>query len=174
MHGREAEVLVVYVCPRPGGDQQPRQLLADARRAAGDEHVPAPHAAPQRAPFAAHQEVDDAYRQWKDNCGMASAGVTLEFATFVREMFQWGELVFREYTVDCTILFPPQPSDWNIPTKNAEAKMLTYTYAAISDEVQMLFYNNKTNSGAFCLKEGADTPTSLICVATIVHYINPG
>ena len=31
MYGREAEVLVVEVGPRPGGDQQPRQLLAVAR-----------------------------------------------------------------------------------------------------------------------------------------------
>ena len=31
VYGREAEVLVVYVCPRPGGDQQPRQLLGVPR-----------------------------------------------------------------------------------------------------------------------------------------------
>ena len=119
-------------------------------------------------------ELDEAYRRWTYSCIMAAAGVTCEFATFVREMFKWGDQVFRDYIENCTMLFPPPPYDWNIPTKNAEAKMLTYTYAAISEEVQTLFYNNKTNSGAFCLKEGVDTPTSLICVATILHHINPG
>ena len=33
--------------------------------------------------------LDEAYRRWKDSCIMAAAGVTWEFATFVREMFQW-------------------------------------------------------------------------------------
>ena len=33
-------------------------------------------------------ELDEAYRRWKDSCGMAAAGVAWEFATFVREMFQ--------------------------------------------------------------------------------------
>ena len=76
---------------------------------------------------------------------MAAAGVTWEFAVFVQEMFQWAERVFHEYTTNCTIEFPPRPCDWNIPTRNAEAKMLTYMYGAISEEVQTLVYNNKTN-----------------------------
>ena len=81
-------------------------------------------------------ELDEAYRRWTDSSIMAAVGVTCEFATFVREMFKWGEQVFRDYNDNCTMPFPPQPSDWNIPAKNAEAKMLTYTYAAISEEVQ--------------------------------------
>ena len=119
-------------------------------------------------------ELDEAYRRWKDSCGMAAAGVTWDFAIFVREMFQWAERVFQEYTADCTTLFPTQPPEWNTLTKNAEAKMLAYTYGSMPDELQTLFYNNKTNSGAFCLPRSGNTPPSLICIATILLHINPG
>ena len=98
---------------------------------------------------------------------MSAATVNHKFATFAEEMFNWAEEVLTEYTNQCTMMFPPKPNTWNSYTTNVEAKLMTYLYGTLSEEMQSLVYSNKTNSGIFCLHSERATPATLICIATI-------
>ena len=112
-------------------------------------------------------ELDEAYRRWKDGCRMSADTINCEFATFVEEMFNWAEQTFIAYAKKCITEFPSKPSTWNAHTSNAEATMMTYLYGTLSEDMQLLVYSNKTNSGIFCLPSGRPAPQVIICIATI-------
>ena len=105
---------------------------------------------------------------------MSAETINCEFATFVDEMFNWAEETFMAYTKKCITEFPSKPSTWNAHTLNAEAKMMTYLNGTLSEDMQLLVYSNKTNSGIVCLPSERPTPQVIICIATILNHINPG
>ena len=59
-------------------------------------------------------------------------------------------------------------------TVNAEAKMRDYAYNALPEELQSLVFSSKTNSGAFCLSGAGQSPSTILCIATILNHTSPG